>query len=399
MAATIPSAAARRARWGVILLFWLNGVTFASLLPRYPEIKQALALSDTLWGVSIAVGTMGGLMAGLATAALMRRFNSANVAVAAQAGAILMINVIGNAPVAWVFAGGLFLMQAFDALTDISMNAHGLRVQREYGRSILNSFHAWWSIGAVCGGFLGSAAAQAGIPIWVQCLVLSVVFFALDAFSRRMLLRGPDREITTVHPDAAPQSRLIPGKVLLRLAALGLMAAAAGLIEDTGATWGAIYMDRAFAVVPFIAGMAFVALQGSQMVGRFTGDALVDRFGPIGSLVQGAVVAAVGMGLALSFPSAVFTIVGFACAGWGVATVIPSAMHAADELPGMAPGTGLTIVTWLLRVGFLVGPPLVGAIGDAVSLQAALWAVPVCAGIMLLLSPALKPMRHPHRSA
>ncbi|MCC2594350.1 MFS transporter [Tessaracoccus sp. OS52] len=392
-----PSHQARRARWGVVLLFWLNGATFASLLPRYPEIKRALELSDTFWGLSVGIGPLGGLVAGLATAALMRRFNSANVAVVSQLGAIIMINVIGNAPAAWVFAGGLFLMQAFDALTDISMNAHGLRVQREYGRSILNSFHAWWSIGAVSGGFLGSIAAQAGVQIWLQCLALALIFVVLDLWCRTLLLPGPDREITTVHADGAAPTRRIPGRILLRLAALGIMAAAAGLIEDVGATWGAVYMDRAFTVVPFVAGMAFVALQGTQMIGRFTGDALVDRFGPRGALLQGSVIAAVGMGLALTFPTPVGTIAGFACAGWGVATVIPSAMHAADELPGMAPGTGLTIVTWLLRVGFLVGPPVIGAIGDATSLRLALYAAPVCALIMLVLSPSLKRMHHPHR--
>ncbi|GAB3816195.1 MFS transporter [Tessaracoccus terricola] len=397
--APTPSPQVRLARWGVALLFWLNGATYASLIPRYPEIKQALQLSDTFWGLSIAVGPLGGLAAGLATAALMRRFNSANVSVISQVGAIVMINVIGNAPAALVFAAGLFLMAAFDAITDISMNAHGLRVQRGYGRSILNSFHAWWSIGAVCGGFLGSTAAQLGIPIWAQALGLSVIFLALDVGCRRMLLNGPDREAVTTHADEAAPSRRIPGPVLLRLAALGVMAAAAGLIEDTAASWGAIYMDRAFVVVPFVAGMAFVALQGTQMVGRFMGDGLVDRFGPRGALVQGAVIAVVGMGLALTFPNAVGTIIGFACAGWGVATVIPSAMHAADELPGMRPGTGLTIVTWLLRVGFLVGPPMIGAIGDATSLRWALFVVPVCGVVMLALNWSLAPLRLSRRAS
>ncbi len=387
-----PTPQAVRARWGVILLFWLNGVTFASLLPRYPEIKTALGLSDTFWGISVGVGPLGGLAAGLATARLMRRFSSAWVAVIAQLGAIGMINVLGNAPAAWVFAGGLFVMSAFDALTDIAMNAHGLRVQREYGRSILNSFHAWWSIGAVSGGFIGSAAAQARVPIWLQCLVLAVIFAGMAVFTKTLLLKGADHSIEVVEARAGT-SRWIPGPVLLRLAALGVMAGAAGLIEDTGATWGAVYMDRAFQVVPFLAGMAFVALQGAQMIGRFTGDALVDRIGPLGALVQGSVIAAVGMGLALAFPNPVGTIVGFACAGWGVATVIPSAMHAADELPGMPPGTGLTIVTWLLRVGFLLGPPMVGAIGDATSLRVALFAAPVCALVMLALSPSLRPMK------
>lgn len=385
---------ARRARWGVIALFWLNGVAWASILPRYPEIKQSLGLSDTFWGVSVAIGPIGGLMAGLFTARLMRRFNSAVVAVTSLVFYIAMLNVIGNAPVAAVFALGVFLMAAFDALTDISMNAHGLRVQKMYGRSILNSFHGWWSVGAVCGGFLGSAAAQANVPIWLQCLIATVVFGAIALAARTLLLRTSDhQDVAAVDAAEFPSPRRIPTPILVRLLALGLLGASAGLIEDTGATWGAVFTDRAFVVTPFVAGMAFVALQGSQMVGRFTGDVLVNWIGHRPALVQGGAIAAAGMLLAILAPTPVTTLIGFGCAGWGVATAIPSAMHAADELPGMQSGSGLTIVTWMMRLGFFVGPPVIGLLADATTLRWALLVVPACAMLMLLLAPALRPMR------
>ena len=385
---------ARRARWGVIALFWLNGVAWASILPRYPEIKQSLGLSDTFWGVSVAIGPIGGLMAGLFTARLMRRFNSAVVAVTSLVFYIAMLNVIGNAPVAAVFALGVFLMAAFDALTDISMNAHGLRVQKMYGRSILNSFHGWWSVGAVCGGFLGSAAAQANVPIWLQCLIATVVFGAIALAARTLLLRTSDhQDVAAVDAAEFPSPRRIPTPILVRLLALGLLGASAGLIEDTGATWGAVFTDRAFVVTPFVAGMAFVALQGAQMVGRFTGDVLVNWIGHRPALVQGGAIAAAGMLLAILAPTPVTTLIGFGCAGWGVATAIPSAMHAADELPGMQSGSGLTIVTWMMRLGFFVGPPVIGLLADATTLRWALLVVPACAMLMLLLAPALRPMR------
>lgn len=388
----------RRARWGVIALFWLNGVAWASILPRYPEIKMALGLSDTYWGISVAIGPVGGLVAGLFTARLMRRYNSAIVAVGSLVIYIAMLNVIGNAPVAAVFSLGVFLMAAFDALTDISMNAHGLRVQKLYKRSILNSFHGWWSIGAVCGGFIGSAMAQAGVDIWVQCLGATIVFGAMAFAAKSLLLRTPDQHDVVIPDPTQPMpARGFPRTIVLRLIALGLLGASAGLIEDTGATWGAVYMDRAFVLTPFFAGMAFVALQSAQMVGRFTGDVLVDKLGARPALVQGGVIAAAGMTVALLFPSPVTALIGFACAGWGIATAIPSAMGAADDLPGMQSGSGLTVVTWMMRLGFFAGPPMIGLIADATALRWALLVVPACAMVMLLLSPALKPLA-PSRS-
>jgi hypothetical protein len=103
----------------------------------------------------------------------------------------------------------------------------------------------------------------------------------------------------------------------------------------------------------------------------------------------GGVIAAVGMGTALALPSIPGTILGFAAAGLGVATLVPAAMHAADELPGLRPGTGLTMVSWLMRVGFLVSPPVVGAIADAASLRAGLFVVPLAGLLVLALSPVL----------
>ena len=382
------SADARRARWGVVMLFWLNGVAWSSILPRYPEIKESLRLDDQWWGIAVAIGPVGGLVAGLVTAALIRRYSSAWVSVVSQVVGIAMLNLIGNAPAAWVFAVGVFLMASLDALTDISMNAHGLRVQELYGRPILNSFHGWWSIGAVCGGFIGSAARQAGIPVWAQCVAATVVFGGMSLGAKTLLLPGLDHD-PQAERSRKQRRRRIPTGTVVRLAALGLLGASAGLMEDTGSTWGAIYLDRQFEVIPFVAGMAFVGLQGAQLIGRFTGDALVSRIGPRPAVVQGGIIAFLGMGLSLIWPSPTTTILGFACVGWGVATAIPSAMHAADELPDMNHGDGLMIVTWMMRIGFFAGPPLIGALSEATDLRLALWVVPAFAVVILALSPSL----------
>jgi hypothetical protein len=97
----------------------------------------------------------------------------------------------------------------------------------------------------------------------------------------------------------------------------------------------------------------------------------------------GALIAA-GMGTALAFPSVPTTLAGFALAGLGVATLIPAVYHAADELPGLRRGSGLAAVNWLLRIGFLLSPPMIGVLADATSLRIALLAV-VVAGLGAVL--------------
>lgn len=151
-----------------------------------------------------------------------------------------------------------------------------------------------------------------------------------------------------------------------------------------------------FAAALFLAGAmdavtawGYIALVGAQFVGRLVGDRLVDRFGQRAVARAGGLIAAAGMGLALAFPTVPGTILGFAAAGLGVATLVPAAMLQADELPGLKPGTGLTVVSWLMRLGFLLSPPVVGAVADATSLRWGLLVVPAAGLVVIAVAGVL----------
>jgi MFS family permease len=168
------------------------------------------------------------------------------------------------------------------------------------------------------------------------------------------------------------------------LVALGVLAACGAVVEDAGASWSALYLRSELAAGAALAGLGFVALQGAMTIGRLTGDRVVDRFGQRLVVQVGGVLIALGMGLALALPSVATTLVGFALAGLGVATLIPAVYHAADELPGLRRGTGLAVINWLLRIGFLLSPLAIGVLADFTSLRVALLSV-VVAGLGALL--------------
>ncbi len=380
---TVP-ARLRAARAAVAACFFVNAVLFADLVPRLPEVKDRLDLTNATLGAALAALPLGSLVSALASAALMRRFGSARVA---SWGLVVLAAAVWAAAVApswWLLAGALFVAGALDAVVDVAQNAHGLRVQRGYDRSILNAFHGVWSIGAVAGGLLGSAAAGLGIPLAVHLGVVAVVFGALSLALRRAMLPGPDRDddATATGPGEVPRGAL--RAAVPALAALGVLATCGAFVEDAGSSWSALYLREEIAVGAATAGLGFVALQGAMTVGRLTGDRVVDRFGQRRVARVGGVLVAAGMGLALGLPSLATTLAGFALAGLGVATLVPAVYAAADELPGLRSGVGLTLVNWLLRVGFLLSPPLVGAIADATSLRVGLLTV-VAAGVLTLV--------------
>lgn len=379
----------------VAALFLTNGALFANLLPRYPEIKADLHLSNAVYGIAVAAFSGGALVAGLAAAALIRRFRSARVAVAGSIGIAVFVFVAALAPSAFGLASALFIAGASDAITDVGQNAHALRLQRNYGRSIINSSHAVWSIGAVLGGAMGAAAIALHIQRTTHLAVSAAVFSAVVLAAYPFLLRGPDQDD---HLSARTETAGRPGfAIYATLVALIFIAIAGAIIEDVGSSWATIYLRDSLGAPGAIAATGYIAMVGFQFVGRLIGDRLVDRFGERAVARAGGLITAAGIGAALAFPSVPGTIAGFAAVGIGVATLVPAAMHGADQLPGLRAGTGLTAVAWLMRIGFVSSPPVVGLIADATSLRVGLLVVPVAGVAVMLLATALSPRRRQSR--
>ncbi|WP_193311364.1 MFS transporter [Georgenia satyanarayanai] len=389
-----PSRLLRNARVATGALFFTNGALFANLLPRYPAIKSGLDLTNTEFGLVVIAFPVGAIISGLAAAAAIRRFGPANVAVLGTVLTAAGLVAVGWSPALWMLVAALFVAGSADSITDVGQNSHGIAVQRGYGRSIINSFHAVWSAGAVTGGLMGTAAAANDVPLGVHLTVSGVVWVLVALVARRFTLpAGMSVGPPLVEGHHAPAGR--PVAAWLRrppvfLAALVLIAMSGTMVEDAGSTWSAVFLTQELDAGPALAGLAFVAMVGAQFVGRVLGDPMTDRLGQRAVARLGAALIVVGMGLVVLGPSAVAVIAGFALAGFGSATLVPAAMNAADDMPGMRAGTALTIVSWLMRVAFVVSPPLVGALGDAFGLRAGLAVVPVLAVGTLLLAGVLR---------
>jgi hypothetical protein len=253
-----------------------------------------------------------------------------------------------------------------------------------------------WAVGAIVGGLMGAAAIALHISRATHLTVAAVIVSAVVVIAYPYLLGGPDHDD---HPSARTAGGGGAGPaVYATLLALVVIAIAGATVEDAGSSWATLYLRDSLGAPGAVAVFGYVALVGFMFVGRMAGDRLVDRFGQRVVVRAGGFVIAVAMGCALAFPSVPGTIAGFAAAGLGVATLIPAAMQGADQLPGMRPGSGLTAVTWLMRVGFFGAPLIVGVVADATSLRVGLLSVPVAGLVVMALAGALSAQRRPSRS-
>ncbi|MEX5270806.1 MFS transporter [Kocuria sabuli] len=425
----LAPARVRRARIAVSAFFLTNGALYANLLPRLPEVKDAFGLSNTLYGLVVVAFPLGAILVGALPARAIRRFGSGRVAAlgtvllavclaAAGAGAGLGA---GTGLGLGVFLAAMLLGGALDAHVDTAQNAQGMEVQRARGRSIINSLHALWSLGAVLGGLMGAAALALGVPLGWHLPLSGLVWSAVALVALRSALSPAEgRGLRTIGPDdplpegaTAPDPgtagpRPDPGSgragsghrsaariVVVSLLPVAVIAMAGVMVEDVGMNWSAVYLNAELGAPLTTAGLGLVALMAAQFVGRLLGDPMADRWGRVAVARAGAVLSAAGMLLVVLAPMPVVAVAGFAVAGFGCATLVPAAFHAADDIPGLRTGTGLALVSWLMRISFLSLSPAVGVLSDAVGLRAALVVVPVFALVAALTAGVLRERRAP----
>lgn len=381
------------ARVGISLFFFTNGALLGNLLPRYPEIKEFYGLSNFAFGLMVAAGPLASMLASGLPAPLIRRYGAQKMGLIwtlAIAGAMILA---GFAPNFWVFVVALALAGFSDAVTDAAQNVHAVRVEDAYGKTIINSLHALWSLGATTGGFIGAFAASNRIPLSVHLTVNSIVIVALAALATywgRLPETAP--AVEEEHSEELPTK--LPKGVWKLVIPLVVLAIAGALVEDVAGNWSALYLVQVVGTGVGVGGLGYAVMIGSQFVGRILGDPSTDRWGRVAVIRVGGVMILVGGLLVIFVPNTAAVMIGYALAGYGCATTVPAAYAAAGRLPGLPEGSGITLVSWLMRIAFLATSPIIGSIADLTSLRVGLGVLIVSGVAVAYLAKVVRPVDH-----
>jgi MFS family permease len=382
------------------LLFFANGIALTTVLPRLPEIKADLSLTNTALGLALAAAPVGSLTAVPLTGRLIARFGSAPVAAAAGLVLGLALPMLGVAPAWAALAGTYLVLGAADGVMDAAMNAHGLRVQKQYGRSLINGMHGLWSLGAATGAAIGTLSAALRVPLELQLLGVAASVLAAAGVAAAWRMGGPDPADLNDEPshvlleEPAAVSAPQPGGVwraVRPLAWVGLLGVLAGIPEDVANAWSTLYLVEGRDAPPGLAGLGYTTFAAAMLLSRFSADRVTDRFGTVTVARFGGLLAFAGYVVVLSSPVLWLSIAGFALVGLGIAPAFPTLFHASGHWPGVRSGDGVTVLSWVARVGFLVPPPLVGLIADNAGIGTGLWVGATAALAYALLAGRLAP--------
>ncbi|MCX5559668.1 MFS transporter [Streptomyces sp. NBC_00038] len=373
----------RRGRASLAFSFFAQGVAFALLVTRIPAIQDRYGISDALLPVFLAAVPVLAGVGSVATEKLVKRIPPSRVLRWSQPVVLLALLGVGSGDHVAEVAVSLGAFGLAVGALDASMNMLGVSLQRTYGRSIMLGFHAAYSLGGILGASLAWAGAHWHLSLFVSYLPVVVVLVpAALVGSRWYVDGGAGVGVADASPAKGEVGEASP-VVFKLLLPLCLVMTFAYIGDSTVSNWSAKYLQDVLGSSEQLATVPYNVYMVTTLLGRAIGDFGVRRFGAVAVVRLGAMVAALGFGVVAVAPGAWVGMLGFTLLGLGLCVIVPQTFAAAGRLFPGASDTAIARLNIFNYVGFLIGSPLVGALGDAWNYRGAML-VPMVLVLLIL---------------
>ncbi|MFM9559132.1 MULTISPECIES: MFS transporter [Streptomyces] len=362
----------RRGRAALAFSFFAQGVAFALLVTRIPAIQDRYGVSDALLPAFLAAVPILAGVGSVCTEQLVKKVPPSLVLRWSQPVVLLALLGVGAGEQMVVLGAALAAFGLAVGALDASMNMLGVSLQRSYGRSIMLGFHAVYSLGGIAGASLAWVGAHWDLALLVSYLPVVVVLLpAVLVGSRWYVDAGPE---TAEKEDAVPaEAGGAGGSVAFKLLLpLCLVMCFAYIGDSTVSNWSAKYLQDVLGSSEQLATVPYNVYMVTTLLGRSIGDFGVRRFGAAAVVRAGALIAAVGFAVVAGAPGAWVGMLGFTLLGLGLCVLVPQTFAAAGRLFPGASDAAVARLNIFNYVGFLIGSPLVGAVGDLWSYRGAM---------------------------
>jgi predicted MFS family arabinose efflux permease len=342
-------------------VFFLNGAMIGTWVAQIPFVQERLDVSKATIGLALLCMAIGAMIAMPLTGQVLDRRSSATVTRTAALVYLPLLALPLFAPTPALLGLALVLFGAANGAMDVSMNAHGVAVERTLGRPIMSSLHAGWSFGGLAGSGGVAIAVALGLEPRIEGVIASAVLW-VAAIAITTRLGG-----ASAHSEHGSSGFAIPSRGVLLIGALCFLVM---VTEGAMGDWSGIYLKNDLGASGSAAATGFAGFSLGMALARITGDELNRRWGAGRLLSGGMALVTVALASVLLIGEPVVAVIGFALIGVGIANAVPLLFSAAGRVPPSGPS--LAAVFTVGYTGFIVGPPLIGVLADAISLPAAL---------------------------
>ena len=356
---TIPRSP-RQLRMANAVFFFISGFGYASWASRIPTIQHQMHLNEAQLGGVLFAMPIGLLLTLPVTSRLLSKYSSRAIMFFGALFFSVVLALIGFAVNVWQLVLVLFCLGVSRNLFNIATNAQAVGVQSLYDRSIMAMFHGIWSVAGFGGAAVGYFMVYYNIGTAFHLLTVSILLFILSVWFIYGTIYQP--------PVAQPRKKIftLPEKSLINFS---LICFACMACENTMYDWSGIYFEKVIHITKVRATEGFVIYMIAMALGRFTGDAVVNKYGIKNLLRASGIFIFAGLLLAVLLPFQLTAAAGFVLVGLGVSCIVPMVFQMAGRSTTMSSGTALASISSIGYLGFLIVPPFIGFIAQAAGLR------------------------------
>jgi MFS family permease len=352
--------------------FFLSGLCFATWASRIPTIKDFFNFNEAELGTVLLAMPISSLIGLPISGWLVSKFDSRYPLIVAMFFLTIALAAIGFANTPFLLVAALCLFSFSSRILYIAMNTQSISIQKEYEKKIVGSFHGLWSAGGLLGVIFSTIMVKYEVPIHIHLAVVAVCIVVMSLLVFPYIL---------THDKSDYGNKLIFGKPDPFVFYLGMLVFFAAICEGGMFDWSGVYFKDVINEPIFTYGyLLFIA---SMAISRFYSDKLMDLIGLDKTYIFSALLIAVGILLAVTFPYFYPALIGFCLVGFGTAAIFPMTFMLAGTSKKYSPGMAISIISTYATVGMLIGPPLVGYMAHTFGLKNAFY-IFVFAGLLFI---------------
>lgn len=360
---TSRSSSPKQVRIAVSAMFFVSGFGFSSFASRIPTIQQNLHINEAQLGTALFAIPFGLICMLPITGYLLGKYESRYGLIIGSSLYNICLCLLGFVSNIWQLMAVLFFFGGARNLMNIAVNAQSLGIQKLYSKSIITTFHGIWSITGFVGGFIGGQMISHDISPAVHFEIVGVICFILIGIFFKDTVKNDVRE----QEEGVKRALFhFPKGALLNL---GIVAFCCMTCEGIMFDWSGIYFQKVVNVSKQNITTGYVAFMCAAAIARFFGDKLINKLGTKKVLQLCSAFAFVGFAIAIAFPYLIAATIGFILIGVGISCIVPLIMAIAGRTSGKSAGVAIASVSTISYFGFLFGPPVIGYVAQAASLQ------------------------------
>lgn len=361
-----------RIRIAVFAFFIAQGLCFATWASRLPDIKAIHGLDDlSHFGYFLTLIPLGKLLAIPIVGVLLHLLNSKITALISLTGFILSLFFVGFASNMFLLGALLFLFGMFWNMTDISLNTQAIEVERMYGKPIIATFHASWSISACVGALIGFVMINANQNPTIHFSILSILCLTLVYTNAKYLQKSNPNEQKEQEVKAEEKQGSKFKMVSLLLVQLGVIWLLALIVENTMFEWSDIYFQKVINA-PKSLQIGFLVFMVMMSIGRLLINAAYRIWSKTTVLaVAGACIFAGFLTSSMLIDhvdditaKVIVNSIGFMLIGLGVSCIVPTLYSIVADKATIPVGTALTIMSSISFAGPFISPLMIGYVSE-----------------------------------